>query len=207
MNLLWTLSFYQSRFVLSLKNFKVKLRWEVILHTGTLWHWNSHKPGLKMLPNRFHSELCFRWEALVCWSDSLCDSRLESCPGLPWGPRVSRVEGNHFHANGLSSCTASERPEVPVLHYLFIYCEGSPTPFRKGPLLEWRRRNSLCCQEGFLKLIWYSLCWWGMQYRFVCALQHLAQRSNCRSINCDVPGCRYLRFGGELASEGLHLYR
>lgn len=134
-NLLWTQSCYQSRFVLSFKNFKVKLRWEVILHTGALWHWNSHKPALKMLPNRFLSELCFRWEALVCRSHSLCDSRLESCPGLPWGPRVSRVEGNYFHANGLSSCAAPERPEVSVPHYLFIV-KVLPPPLQRVPC--WR---------------------------------------------------------------------
>lgn len=81
-----------------------------------------------MLPNGFHSELCFRWEAPGGRSHSLRDPRLESCPGLPRGSGVPGVEGSYFHANGLSSCAAPERPEVSVLHYLFIYLFSVPVP-------------------------------------------------------------------------------
>lgn len=129
-------------------------RLEVVLHIGTPWHWNHNKPGLQTLSDLFRFELCFRWETLVQWRDSLHGSRLESRSRLPWDPWVSRVEGNCFHANGLSSCAASKRPEVSVLHYLFIYGAGVFFPFRKGPLLEREGRNSLFSSE---RTFWTNL--------------------------------------------------
>lgn len=143
---------------LSFKNFTVLLRLEVVLHMGTPWHWNHNKPGLQTLSDLFHFELCFRWETLVWWRDSLHGSRLESRSRLPWDPWVSWVEGNCFHANGLSSCAASKRPKVSILHYFFIYGAGFFSPLEKVPC--WRERGGIHYfhQKGLFELIWHFLC-------------------------------------------------